>query len=38
MIFSGCKGANIEKTDKSTQNPGFNLSFCKVEIAFCVKI
>ena len=26
--FSGCKGAKIEKTDKSTQHPRFNLSFC----------
>ena len=38
MIFEGCKGAKIEKTDKSTQNPGFNPLFCKVEIAFYVNI
>ena len=28
MIFEGCKGAKIGKTDKSTQHPRFNLSFC----------
>ena len=38
MIFEGCKGANKVKTDKSTQNPGFNLSFCKVEITIYVNI
>ena len=38
MIFEGCKCAKIEKTDKSTQNPGFNLSFCKVEVTICVNI
>ena len=38
VVFEGCKVAKIEKTDKSTQNPGFNISFCKVEITFYVNI
>ena len=28
MIFEGCKGENTEKTDRSTQQARFNLSFC----------
>ena len=28
MIFEGCKGAKIAKTDKSTQHTRFNLLFC----------
>ena len=28
MIFEGCKGAKIVKTDKSTQHTRFNLLFC----------
>ena len=38
MIFEGCKGAKIEKTDKSAQHPRFNPLFCKVEITICVNI
>lgn len=38
MIFEGCKGAKIGKTDKSAQKHRFNLSFCKVEITFYVNI
>lgn len=28
MIFEGCKGAKIAKTEKSTQHTRFNLLFC----------
>ena len=28
VVFPGCKCAKIAKTDKSTQHPIFNLSFC----------
>lgn len=38
VILLGCKGAKIGKKDKSTQQPRFNLSYCKVEIAIHVKI
>lgn len=38
VIFSGCKCAKIGKTYIITQQPRFNLSFCKVEITICVNI